>query len=65
MLVYRGHKGRVEIKVVAKGKSAHAASNHLGDNALYKLLSVIAGVRDLEPQTRRRPVPGPRQDHVQ
>lgn len=50
MLVYRGHKGRVEMKVVAKGRSAHAASNHLGDNAIYKLLSVIAGVRDLEPK---------------
>jgi putative selenium metabolism hydrolase len=50
MQVYRGHKGRVEIKVVAKGKSAHAASNHLGDNAIYKLLPLIAGVRDLEPQ---------------
>lgn len=50
MQVYRGHKGRVEIKVIAKGKSAHAASNHLGDNAIYKLLSLIAGVRDLEPQ---------------
>ncbi|MFN8443967.1 MAG: YgeY family selenium metabolism-linked hydrolase [Caldilineaceae bacterium] len=50
MMVYRGHKGRVEIKVVAKGKSAHAASNHLGDNAIYKLLPVIAGVRDLEPK---------------
>ncbi|RIK39382.1 MAG: YgeY family selenium metabolism-linked hydrolase, partial [Chloroflexi bacterium] len=33
MQVYRGHKGRVEMKVVAKGRSAHAASNHLGDNA--------------------------------
>ncbi|MGQ0600737.1 MAG: YgeY family selenium metabolism-linked hydrolase [Anaerolineales bacterium] len=50
MQVYRGHKGRVEIKVVSKGKSAHAASNHLGDNAIYKLLPLIAGVRDLEPQ---------------
>ena len=47
MGVYRGQKGRVEMKVVAKGKSAHAASNHLGDNALYTLLPVIAGVRDL------------------
>jgi putative selenium metabolism hydrolase len=47
--VYRGHKGRVELKVTAKGKSAHAASNHLGDNALYKMLEVIAGIRDLEP----------------
>lgn len=50
MQVYRGHKGRVELKVVSKGKSAHAASNHLGDNAIYKLLPVIAGIRDLEPK---------------
>jgi putative selenium metabolism hydrolase len=47
--VYRGHKGRIELKVTAKGRSAHAASNHLGDNAIYKLLPVIAGIRDLEP----------------
>jgi putative selenium metabolism hydrolase len=50
MQVYRGHKGRVEMRVVAKGRSAHAASNQLGDNAIYKLLPVIAGIRDLEPQ---------------
>ena len=49
MNVYRGHKGRIELKVTAKGKSAHAASNQLGDNAIYKLLPVIAGIRDLEP----------------
>lgn len=48
MLVYRGHKGRVELKITAKGKSAHAASNFLGDNAIYKLLPVIAGIRDLD-----------------
>ena len=36
--------------MVAKGRSAHAASNHLGDNALYKLLPIIASIRDLEPQ---------------
>jgi len=50
MQVYRGHKGRLEMKVISRGVSAHAASNHLGDNAIYKLLPVIAGVRDLEPQ---------------
>jgi len=49
MQVYRGHKGRVELKVVAKGRSAHAASNELGENAIYKLLPVIAGVRDMGP----------------
>jgi len=47
MQVYRGHKGRVEIRVVAKGRSAHAASNELGDNAIYKMLPVIAGAREM------------------
>lgn len=50
MEVYRGHKGRVELKVVAKGVSAHAASNHLGINAIYLLLPIIEGIRDLEPE---------------
>lgn len=50
MNVYRGHKGRIELKVTAKGVSAHAASNHVGINAIYLLLPVIAGIRDLEPQ---------------
>jgi putative selenium metabolism hydrolase len=58
MRVYRGHKGRVELKVTAKGKSAHAASNHLGDNAIYKLLPVIAAIRDLEPQLGDHPFLG-------
>lgn len=49
MHVYRGHKGRVEMKVTAKGRSAHAASNWLGDNAIYKMLPIIAGIRDLDP----------------
>ncbi len=50
MNVYRGHKGRIELKVTAKGVSAHAASNHVGINAIYLLLPVIAGIRDLEPE---------------
>ncbi len=58
MQVYRGHKGRIELRVVAKGKSAHAASNHLGENAIYKLLPVIAGIRDLEPQLGDHPFLG-------
>ncbi len=58
MQVYRGHKGRVEMKVVAKGRSAHAASNELGDNAIYKLLPVIAGVRDLGPKLGDHPFLG-------
>jgi putative selenium metabolism hydrolase len=50
MQVYRGHKGRVEMQVISSGKSAHAASNHLGDNAIYKLLPVIEEISKMEPQ---------------
>jgi putative selenium metabolism hydrolase len=50
MQIYRGHKGRVEFKIVSKGKSAHAASNYLGDNAIYKLLPIIERIKDLEPE---------------
>lgn len=50
MQVYRGHKGRLELKITAKGKSAHAASNHVGDNAIYKMLPIIAAISQLEPQ---------------
>ncbi len=50
MQVYRGHKGRLELKITAKGKSAHAASNHLGDNAIYKMLPIIDAISKLEPQ---------------
>jgi putative selenium metabolism hydrolase len=46
--VYRGHKGRLEMKITADGRSAHAAHHHLGDNAVYKLLDIIAGIRDLD-----------------
>jgi len=50
MQVYRGHKGRLELKITAKGKSAHAASNHLGDNAIYKMLPIIEAISKMEPQ---------------
>ena len=50
MQVYRGHKGRVEMQIISNGKSAHAASNHLGDNAIYKLLPIIEKISAMEPE---------------
>ncbi len=58
MQVYRGHKGRVEMQVVSKGRSAHAASNHVGDNAIYKLLPIIDGVAKMEPALGDHPFLG-------
>lgn len=58
MQVYRGHKGRVELKITSTGRSAHAASHHLGDSALYKMLSVISGIRDLDAHLHTDPFLG-------
>ncbi len=52
MQVYYGHKGRIELKVTAVGRSAHAASHYLGDNAVYKMMAVITEVRELDRRMR-------------
>jgi len=52
MRVYRGHKGRIELKITAHGKSAHAASHYLGDNAVYKMMSIITQIRELDRRFR-------------
>lgn len=59
MKVYRGHIGRVEMKVVAKGKSSHAASNYLGDNAIYKLQPIIQAISEMQPKLGNHEVLGP------
>jgi putative selenium metabolism hydrolase len=52
MRVYRGHKGRIELKVTAHGRSAHAASHYLGDNAVYKMMAIISQIRELDRRMR-------------
>jgi putative selenium metabolism hydrolase len=52
MQVYRGHKGRIEMKITAQGRSAHAASHYLGDNAVYKMAAVITQIRELDRRFR-------------
>jgi len=48
MRVVRGHKGRVEFRVTARGRSAHGASHWLGDNALYKMIDVLRAIPELD-----------------
>jgi putative selenium metabolism hydrolase len=52
MRVYRGHKGRIELKITAQGRSAHAASHYLGDNAVYKMMAIITQIRELDRRMR-------------
>ena len=62
MHVDRGHKGRIELKITASGRSAHAASHYLGDNAVYKMMAVITQIRELDRRFRfgmgKHPVQG-------
>jgi putative selenium metabolism hydrolase len=45
--IYRGHRGRCEIKVTVKGVSCHASAPERGSNALYKMARIISGIEAL------------------
>ena len=45
--IYRGHRGRMEIRVDVKGVSCHGSAPERGDNAIYKMADIIADVRAL------------------
>ncbi len=46
--VYRGQRGRMELKITATGKSAHGAHNHKGINAIYKMMPIVAEIEKLD-----------------
>jgi putative selenium metabolism hydrolase len=48
MRVVRGHKGRCEFRVTAKGRNAHGASHWLGDNAIYKMQELLRAIPELD-----------------
>lgn len=45
--IYRGHRGRMEIRVDVKGVSCHGSAPERGDNAIYKMADIIQDVRAL------------------
>ncbi|RQV98829.1 YgeY family selenium metabolism-linked hydrolase [bacterium] len=45
--VYRGQRGRMEVKIGVTGKSAHGAHNEQGDNAIYKMMPVIKEIEEM------------------
>ena len=45
--IYRGHRGRMEIRVDMHGISCHGSAPERGDNAIHKMAEVILNVRDL------------------
>ena len=45
--IYRGHRGRMEIRVDVKGVSCHGSAPERGDNAIYKMADIVQQVRAL------------------
>ena len=45
--IYRGHRGRMEIRVDVKGVSCHGSAPDRGDNAIYKMADILQDVRAL------------------
>lgn len=53
LAVYRGHRGRMEMKVVTKGRSCHASAPERGDNAVVKMSAIIEQITALNPKLRK------------
>jgi putative selenium metabolism hydrolase len=45
--IYRGQRGRMEIRVEVKGVSCHGSAPERGDNAIYKMAEIISEVKNL------------------
>ena len=45
--IYRGHRGRMEMEVSVKGKSAHGSAPERGDNAIYKMAPIALKIGEL------------------
>lgn len=45
--IYRGHRGRMEIRVDVVGVSCHGSAPERGDNAIFKMADILQDVRAL------------------
>ena len=45
--IYRGQRGRMEIRIDVKGVSCHGSAPERGDNAIYKMADILQDVRAL------------------
>ena len=50
--IYRGQRGRMELTVTTRGKSCHASAPERGENAIYKMGSIIKGIEQANPKLR-------------
>ncbi len=53
LAVYRGHRGRMEIKVVTKGRSCHASAPERGINAVVNMADIVREVTALNQRLKK------------
>lgn len=56
--IYRGQRGRMEIKVSTQGVSCHGSAPERGDNAIYKMAPILAELRALHENLKDHPFLG-------
>jgi len=58
MNIYRGHRGRMEIRVEVKGRSCHGSAPERGDNAIYKIARIALEIEKLNERLKGDPFLG-------
>jgi putative selenium metabolism hydrolase len=56
--IYRGQRGRMEIRVDVRGVSCHGSAPERGDNAIYKMAEILLEVRELNGKLKNDPFLG-------
>lgn len=56
--IYIGQRGRMEIDITTKGKSAHGSMPELGDNAVYSMSKIVREIELLNEKLKRDPFLG-------
>jgi putative selenium metabolism hydrolase len=56
--IYRGHRGRMEIRVTTRGISCHGSAPERGENAVTKMAPIIAGIDELNGRLKDDPFLG-------
>jgi putative selenium metabolism hydrolase len=50
--IYRGHRGRMEIRVSTRGRSCHASAPERGVNAVYRMAGIVRKIESLSGRLR-------------
>lgn len=56
--IYRGQRGRMEIKVTTQGVSCHGSAPERGDNAIYKMAPILMELKELNERLISHPFLG-------